>query len=288
MVRSRTFRVFPFFFTYLIWGLCNCIAGLIAYRILSPDDYLRYCLAALVLDALFECGFIFELVRSVLRHNPGVPPRPFLGIRIFLLAILFIMLLSDWTVPQHLSAPWRLYLHLQQASNILRIACVLTLLLWSSELYLRWSERQLHLITGLGCYSIVDLAVTIVQTHLTIGPLYYTLDRIMSVSFMWAMAYWILTFASKDPEPQSSLTRNALIASRVARIRKDRPCTVVEFQETRPVFPEGAGAGYPQRGSRPLKIDLKRKGFSHGPYSPAACSALLPPSRTDNSTDTKR
>lgn len=230
MVRSRAFRAFAFFFSYVVWHLCSCATGLALEPILSPFAYIRFCLAVMVLEALFECGFLAELARSVLRHNPAVPPRPFLGIQIFLLAILFIASLSGWAVPQNLPTLYKLFLHLQQAFAILSIACVLTLVVWSSQLYLRWSERELRIVTGVAFYSIVTLAVCIIQTHLTVGPLYFLLLYIMIASALWAQLYWILTFASKDPEPQTSLTTNALIADRRERNRKNHTSRVGEIQ----------------------------------------------------------
>lgn len=230
MVRSRAFRSIPFFFSYVIWSLCSCAASLLLEPILSPVDYMRFCVAVMVLDSLFECGFIFELARSVLRNNPAVPPRPFLGIQIFFLAILFISSLSGWAVPQYLTSLWKLCLHIQQAATILRISCVLTLVVWSSQLYLRWSERELRVVTGVGFYSIFALTVIIFHTHQIAGLLYQRLDDIAFASYLWALAYWIFTFASKEPKPQTSLTENALIAAGRGRHRKNQTERVGEIQ----------------------------------------------------------
>jgi hypothetical protein len=209
MMRSRAFRALPIFFSYLIWNLCSGAVVLMLLRILSPDDYLRFYLAEMTLDALFEFAFLAELARVVRRHNPAVPARTNLGILMILPAILLIVPLAAWTVPQYFPILYKFYVHLQQAFAVLRVAFVLALVWWSSLLGMRWSDRELRIATGFGFYSIVALAVAILHTHQAVGPLYHWLDEVAAVSYLAALAYWILAFPVREPKPRAFLSTNA-------------------------------------------------------------------------------
>lgn len=209
IIRGRAFRTLPIFFYFVIWNLCSGIVGLALMPILSPGDYLRFYLAEMILDALFEFAFLAELARVVWLQNPAVPPRTILGILMLLLATLLILPFGAWTAPQYLPVLYRVFVHLQQAIAILRVALVLALVWWSSLLGMHWSDRELRIATGFSFYSIVALAVSILHTHQAVGPLYHWLDEVMAVSYLASQAYWILAFAAREPKPQLSLSTNA-------------------------------------------------------------------------------
>jgi hypothetical protein len=120
-----------------------------------------------------------------------------------------IVPLAAWTVPQYFPILYKFYVHLQQAFAVLRVAFVLALVWWSSLLGMRWSDRELRIATGFGFYSIVALAVAILHTHQAVGPLYHWLDEVAAVSYLAALAYWILAFPVREPKPRAFLSTNA-------------------------------------------------------------------------------
>lgn len=229
MVWSRAFRALPIFFSYLIWNLCSSAVGLMLARTLSPTDYLRFYLAEMTMDGLFEFAFLFELARSVRIHNHILRPGRRSRIRILLLAILLIVSLSSWNIPEYLPPLYKFYLHTQQAITILRVAIILSLCWWSSLQFLRWSDRELRVVTGAGLYSFVALAVSILHTHQTVGPLYRWLDELMRFSYVCALAYWIFAFSPREPEPQAPLSTNAFYISGRGLNRKGHKRCFVEF-----------------------------------------------------------
>jgi hypothetical protein len=209
MIRSRAYRTLPIFFYFVIWNLCSGVVGVMLERALSPVDYLRFYLPDMTLDALFEFAFLAELARAVRRQNPAVPARTKLGILMILSAILLIVPLAAWTAPQYYPTLYKLFVHLQQSIAVLRVTFVLALVWWSSLLGMRWSDRELRIATGFSFYSIVALAVSILHTHQTVGPLYHWLDEVMTVSYLASQAYWILAFAVREPKPRAFLSTNA-------------------------------------------------------------------------------
>jgi len=105
-----------------------------------------------------------------------------------------------------------------------------------------WRNREFQVATGLGFYSIVSLAVTVLHTHQIVGkqyqwgPQYHGLDEVVMVSYIGVLAYWVFSFATKEterreftPQMQSFLlamagaartTRSVLTESASAKERK--------------------------------------------------------------------
>jgi hypothetical protein len=205
LVWKRIFRTLPVFTLYIGWSLCIDIAGGMVLRFL-PERYFRFYLIELIIDALFQFGILAELARSVRRHNRASSPIRTVFTPLLLLAVTLIWLMATWTAPVNSTIMGKLLVHLQQTFAILRVAFVLALVWWSSLQGLRWPDRELRIVTGVGFYSIVALAVSILHTHQAFGPLYQWLDEVVAVSYLTALAYWILSFAARESKPRASLS----------------------------------------------------------------------------------
>jgi hypothetical protein len=86
-------------------------------------------------------------------------------------------------------------------------------------------DRELQIATGLGFYSIVSLAVTVLHTHNSVSKSRYLwLDRSVVISYLVALLYWAYCFA-RQPVERREFTpqmKNMLLAvagaARTARI----------------------------------------------------------------------
>ena len=106
------------------------------------------------------------------------------------------------------------FFRLQQTFAILRVVVFLGLAAFSQLLSIGWRNRELQVATGLGFYSIVSLAITILHTHQVVGPQYHWLDEVGAASYLSALAYWVLSFATKGTLPEP--------------IRPGKPCVPVK------------------------------------------------------------
>jgi len=258
LVRSRIFRTLPIFTSFIGWNLCSDLAIGIVMS-LWPERYLWFFLLEFPIDAIYQFRILAELARSVRRHNRARSPRRIILALLVPMAAALVWQMVAWTAPANCTIMGKILVHLMQTAAVLRAGFVLALVLWSTLLGLRWPDRELRIITGFGFYTIVALAVSILHTHQTLGPMYHFLDQAMSASYICALFYWIYSFAPNDPKPQSSLSRNSLIASRIARNRKYRPCTVVELQS---IPTPGSRGSIDDGGSRGLQTpeNLARSG----------------------------
>jgi hypothetical protein len=71
---------------------------------------------------------------------------------------------------------------------------------FSQMLSIGWRDRELQVATGLGFYSIVSLAVTVLHSHQSMGDQYRNLNQYESASYILSIVYWVFSFATKEAE----------------------------------------------------------------------------------------
>jgi hypothetical protein len=106
-------------------------------------------------------------------------------------------------VPGYLTPQGRNFFRLQQTFAILRVVVFLAMAAFSQLLAIGWRNRELQIATGLGFYSIVSLATAVIHTHQEVGAQYHWLDQVGAVSYLSALVYWVLSFATKEAERQN-------------------------------------------------------------------------------------
>ncbi len=232
LIRGRVFKTLPAFFIYLCWSLFS--DGLLYYvRIRFPESFYKIYIIQLVVDSIMIFTLLVEVAWSVLRPiRNALPKYSWVGIAI-LVAIGSAILwpIAGLTAPQHLAADGHNLFQLQQTPAILRAVFFLALAAFSQFLSIGWRDRELQIATGLGFYSIISLAVTIIHTHQGLGEpegqwgiAYLWLDRAVSISYLLALAYWCFVFARQTAErreftPQmKSMLLAVAGAARTARI----------------------------------------------------------------------
>jgi hypothetical protein len=202
----RAWKLLPLFFTYCIWDILSNIFSFVAAHYLHPSysGYLTTYLTQTVIDSALQFGVVVELAWSVLRPIRSSLPRTalFVVAAIILLLGAIIWPFVVFSNLAHYSTELRFVLHLQRTVSILRILLFLLLAAGSQLLSIGWRDRELQVATGLGFYSLVSLAISIVQPHLTNSDDYVRLNQIAIVSFVCSLVYWIVSFAQKEEARQ--------------------------------------------------------------------------------------
>lgn len=222
---TRLYKTFPVFSSYLIWDLLeNLVSYAVAVRL--PSDYFKVFLAVLAVDSVFEFAVLVELAWSVLRPFRSALPR---GAIIVVALLVGALCAAVWPFAHsvaysHYGPQSRLFLHMEQTVAIMRILLFLVLAACSQLLSINWRDREMQIATGLGLYSIVSVAVSIVHASQPVGPLYYALDDLVLACNVGCLGYWLYSFARKTvprreftPQMQSFLLAVAGNA-RTARI----------------------------------------------------------------------
>lgn len=202
LVRLRLFRTFPAFLIYVCWSFVNDIYFLaINYQNFQPT--LRVWDISIALDSVLMFAVLVELAWSVLRPiRSSLPRYSWLAIAaIILVAGTLTWFIAGMSIPEYLTAEGKAFFRLQQTGAILRVVVFLAMAGFSQLLSIGWRNRELQIATGFGFYSIVSLGVTVLHTHLAKShSLYHLLDESASVSYFFALSYWVFAFATREAE----------------------------------------------------------------------------------------
>jgi hypothetical protein len=205
-VRTRLFRSTPMFFSYIVWSLFVDIVFFflhLRYPPPSPIYFWSY-MPQLVLDSVFQFAVLVELGWGVLRPIRASLPKQ----SILILAVLIVLAgaviwpIAAWTIPTNLSASSRSLVQVQQTFAVLRVVVFMALAGFSQMLSIGWRNRELQIATGLGFYSMISLAVSLVHNHQTPGVRYTQLDLLVVASYLCSLLYWAYSFARREEERQ--------------------------------------------------------------------------------------
>ena len=88
--------------------------------------------------------------------------------------------------------------------------------------------------TGLGIYSLVSVAVTMLQSHQTTLDQYVLLNRIAIAGFLCSLLYWVFSFAQKEAERRAFTPQMQNMLLAVAGVaRADRAALAESILESR-------------------------------------------------------
>jgi hypothetical protein len=201
--KNRAYRNFPAFFLFMLWSLFS--DGFLYYirAHSSPDFFYRVYEVQLVIDSAMIFALLVEVAWSVLRPiRNSLPKYSLAGIAVLVLVgALLLWPVAGLTSPPGLSNEGRNLFLLQQTAALLRAVFFLALAAFSQLLSIGWRDRELQIASGLGFYSIVSLAITMMHTHqtITMGS-YHLLDVMGGISYLVALFYWVYAFATQAAE----------------------------------------------------------------------------------------
>jgi hypothetical protein len=202
LIYRRVWRKLPVFFAYCTWAL---LGDAFAYglREWSSGGYgMTFYVTITALDLALQLSVLVELSWSVLH-----PLRPYLS-RKALFVVTGVILLTGAAIWPSANIPglavpsqaWHSLIQLQQTASILRILLFIVLAGCSHFLSLGWRDRELQVATGFGFYSLVSLAVAILNTRQATAAQFNHLYWGVAASFICSLIYWAISFAQKDAE----------------------------------------------------------------------------------------
>lgn len=240
----RVYKTFPIFCACITWGLCTDLGYAAVAHFYPPVgnfypvEYFRVFLVGMTIESLLEFGVLVELSWSILRPVRSSLPR---GAIVVVALVIGVVCALIWPFTRSVTfgsygPESRLLIHLEQTFAIMRVLFFLVLAGCSQLLSIGWRDRELQIATGLGFYSLISVAVSIIQAGQTWGPLYVHLNQIAAVSYLCSVVYWVFSFAAKEaarreftPQMESFLlavagsarsTRVSLTESQTQRRRK--------------------------------------------------------------------
>ena len=230
LIYRRMWRLLPVFCIYCVWDLLSNATSFTS-RQFFPSAYNGWSyLFQTVIDSVLEFGVLVELAWSVLR-----PIRPFLrrGSLAAVAALIILLGVLVWPLVslQALSdlPPLFLFLlRLQLTVSILRILVFVVLAGFSQWLSIGWRDRELQIATGLGLYSLVSLAVTMVQVRLTAPTQYAYLNQYAIGGFLCALLYWVFSFAQKQAERREFTPQMQNLLLAVAGVARENRAALTE------------------------------------------------------------
>ncbi len=202
LMRRKVYRTLPFFCIYIAWTLLiDLLAAFVNWKF-TPQDYQRVYLYQVVPDSLLQFTILIELAWSVLRPSKASLPRGTVYVLTFLVLIAGALIwpLARLAVPTDQSSHAQLLVHFQQTVAILRVVCFLVMAGFCQVLAIGWKDRELQVATGLGFFSIISLIVAVLHSHQDFGRSYQWLDSAVSASYLGTLAYWVLSFSTKEQE----------------------------------------------------------------------------------------
>jgi len=203
LIYRRVWRTLPIFCAFCAWYLFSS-AGAFAILRFFPARYLTAYLVQTVVGSVLEFGVLVELAWSVFRPLRASLPRSALLVVAGLVVALGAAIWPFATIPgfSYLPPEFHFFMRLEQTNAILRVLFFLVLAGFGQLLSIGWRDRELQIATGLGFYSIVDLAVAMLHTHLTVWSQYAHLNQVVVASYICSLMYWVYSFAQKEAKRQ--------------------------------------------------------------------------------------
>jgi hypothetical protein len=224
LVWRRTYRSFPVFFSYIVWGLAGD-STILTLQIVTQSQSLAPFEIETYIDSLFQYLVLIELAWSILRPMQRSLPKGFLpGISLLIAATAVLA----WPLSQIKETPglaWQFLfaLHTQRTFAILRVLFFLALVCSSQFLRISWRDREFQVATGLGFYSLVSLAGTIVHSHQFFGLQYLYVDVAVGCSYLLALGYWIYSFVQQEaPRREMTPEMQDLLLGMAGALRRQR------------------------------------------------------------------
>jgi hypothetical protein len=202
LLYRRMGQKLPVFLAYCCWSILSDSFAL-GMRTLSPNGYsVGLFLGLNIPDFALQLCVLVELAWSVLRplrSHLSLKAIPLIGAAV-LAAGAALWPFAGINGMDDPSSAWHIMVQLQQTASILRILFFLLLAACSHMLSLGWRDRELQVATGFGFYSLVSLAVAVLNTHHATAVRFKNLYYAVAISFLCSLFYWVWSFAQKEAE----------------------------------------------------------------------------------------
>jgi len=196
---KRVWRMLPVFCAYCAWDILSN-AGNYPIRQYFFGSYRAIYLIETVIDSILVFGVLVELAWSVLRPIRSSLPR---GSRVAVGILIVAAGAAIWPftgmhVFASVSPQIQVIVRVQQTTSVLSILFFLMLAGCSQLLSIGWRDREMQVVTGLGFYSLVSLAATILRMYETTVFQYSLLNQFVVASYVCSLLYWVFSFAQEE------------------------------------------------------------------------------------------
>jgi hypothetical protein len=200
LLYRRAGKKLPVFLIYCFWALFSDLSAY-GMRVFAPGGYgIHFYLGLSIADFVLQLCVLVELSWSVL-----LPLRSYLSRKALPLigAAVLAAGAGIWPFAGLAGVPgttpaWHFLMQLQQTASILRVVFFLLLAISSHVLSIGWRDRELQVATGFGFYSLVSLAVAVLNTHYATIAQFKNLYWAVALSFLCSLFYWVGSFAQKE------------------------------------------------------------------------------------------
>lgn len=222
LFHSRITRVFPVFSVYLAWTICSDVT---AFALRTSPSYLNFYFAETILDSVLQFSVLLELAWSVLRPFRTALPRStpwILGVALLVMGAA-VWPLAGLTEMTKLTPQWHALIKLQQTFAMLRIIFFLVLAACSQVLAIGWRNRELQVATGLGAFSLANMAASLIHTHQKSITQYHVVDRMLVVAYVGMLTYWAFSFRQQEaPRKELSPRMQSVLLTVAGSARANR------------------------------------------------------------------
>jgi hypothetical protein len=195
LLRSRLYRTFPIFFTYIGYCWLTDIIFFVLFRHVSAKTYFWAYFSNNVPELLLQLGILLEVGWNVL--NPVRQSLSKAALYMFMTMLFFgtfaALLLSMHSQQATLDRWVGYFLHLNFAMAILRMAVFAAIAGFAQMLGIGWKNHVLQIATGDLSYSIAVLLVELLHSHtnvLTNPTMYHLQEQFRIISWCMALGYW--------------------------------------------------------------------------------------------------
>lgn len=193
LIARRLHRILPLFVAYEGYTVISALACAWSAQ-QAPAIYLYLWMPVSYLDLILFLCVLVELGRRVHIHNRAGDSQWLITALAFPLITLLFWSLVPWPELPKSGWIWQMNLRALQTTGVLQMSGLVTVVLWSSLCRLRWPERELHIITGMGAWTLVEFTVLIVHTHGIYGRGYRWLDLLTPACCILVIVYWLHYF----------------------------------------------------------------------------------------------
>ena len=199
LIWRRAYKRLPLFCIYLLWCITSDSLGLLVSTRFA-NIYPRYFVYQMCLDCFLQFCVLVELAWSLLKPLQSSLPRwtvPGIAGLIFI-AGLAVWPISGSTLMHGLPPEWHFFLRLRQTASMLQILFCVVLAGGSHLFSISWRDRELQVATGLGFYSLINLAVSLLHAQMPKVAYYHKVDQILPVAYLCTLVYWAWSFAQQE------------------------------------------------------------------------------------------
>jgi hypothetical protein len=199
LLRRKLRSRFPFFFYYCLFQLVSFLASFgiyIQWTILHPDKisdlYYDVLIAGVGVSALLEFAVLYEIANELILSSPYLarnlhPLLRWAAGASLLLAVVVSAMLSRPDLAKVIT----LFQTLALSANLIEVALLLTLLVFTSALGISWRSLPAGIALGLGVSAAAELGASALLSQFGRSG-YVTTDLIRTIAFSICVLIWLV------------------------------------------------------------------------------------------------